>query len=124
MSITEVYSSKTVKITNFPKTIKRLRRGVKGGVSKLSRIAGIPRSTWYAIESGDIPRISTEVLEGIEKALGVDFGVVVCCDCGTSEDHNGSFKRVAPPPDQRSTGSTSDSTHVHQEKKGESEVAD
>ncbi|AOX04741.1 hypothetical protein BJP34_35585 (plasmid) [Moorena producens PAL-8-15-08-1] len=94
MSSVEVHSSKTVTIKNLPQTMKKLRKGVKGGVSKLSKIAGISRSAWYLIESGQATSIEEETFRGIEKALKVDFGVVICCDSGTRE-YDGSFVRLS-----------------------------
>ncbi|NEO09259.1 hypothetical protein [Moorena sp. SIO3I8] len=123
MSSVEVHSSKTVTIKNLPQTMKRLRKGVKGGVSKLSKIAGISRSAWYLIESGQATSIEEETFRGIEKALKVDFGVVICCDSGTSREYDGSFVRLSDseklPLRDGPRRAKSDRSQIHQSQPNE-----
>ncbi|NEO64631.1 MAG: helix-turn-helix transcriptional regulator [Moorea sp. SIO4G2] len=94
MSSVEVYITETVEVEGLADKIKEARKKMKGRVTKLSEIAGIHRSYWYGIESGLIKKISEETLRGIEKALDMDFGVVM----HYSLDHSRSQPNPSEPP--------------------------
>jgi len=94
VSYTDVRSDKKARILNFPKNLKRLCKKVKGGVSTVSRISGIPRASIYAIQAGTITCIPEWQLRGLEEALGVDFGIVINYDSDLIQEHDGSFQRI------------------------------
>ncbi|NEP31754.1 helix-turn-helix transcriptional regulator [Moorena sp. SIO3B2] len=101
----EIQYIKTIYIEGLAAKIKRIRKEAKLKVTELSKAANMTRAYWYAIEGGVITRIPETTLRNIEEALQVDLGVkMLCCDTASS--------------------TISDSTHIHQENKGESEVSD
>lgn len=64
-----------VTIPDLEKRIKELREASGKSAQSLATEAGISTAYWYQIEKGERQYITEEVLRGIEKALGVDFGV-------------------------------------------------
>ncbi|NEP53272.1 MAG: helix-turn-helix transcriptional regulator [Moorea sp. SIO3C2] len=76
-----------IEVAGLAAKIRQARKNKRGKVDQLSREAGIHRATWYGIESGSINRISEPILRGIERALGVDLGLKLCCDRNQESNH-------------------------------------
>lgn len=64
-----------VTVPDLEKRIKELREASGRSAQSLATEARISTAYWYQIEKGERQYITEEVLRGIEKALGVDFGV-------------------------------------------------
>lgn len=64
-----------VTVPDLEKKIKTLRESSGKSAQTLATEAGISTAYWYQIEKGERQYITEEVLRGIERALGVSFGV-------------------------------------------------
>lgn len=64
-----------VTIPDLSQKIKEAREKDGRSVQVLATLAGISTAYWYQIEQGKRHWISEESLRGIEKALGIDFGI-------------------------------------------------
>ncbi|WP_242025304.1 helix-turn-helix transcriptional regulator [Leptolyngbya sp. FACHB-36] len=64
-----------VSVPELEKQVKELRESSGKSAQTLATEAGISTAYWYQIEKGERQYITEEVLRGIERALGVDFGV-------------------------------------------------
>jgi transcriptional regulator with XRE-family HTH domain len=66
----------TTEVPGLLDKIRDAHRQSGKSIEQVCRDAGISRQTWYNIENGFLKTgIDYGVLEKIEKALGVDFGV-------------------------------------------------
>ena len=64
-----------VTVPDLHKRIKEETNKSQKSVQVLATEAGISSAYWYQMMKGERSWISEEVLQGIEKALGVSFGV-------------------------------------------------
>ena len=64
-----------VTVPDLHERIKKETGKSNKSVQVLATEAGISTAYWYQMMKGERSWISEEVLEGIEKALGVSFGV-------------------------------------------------
>ena len=64
-----------VTVPDLHKQIKNETEKSPKSVQVLATEAGISSAYWYQMMKGERSWISEEVLQGIEKALGVSFGV-------------------------------------------------
>lgn len=64
-----------VTVPDLENRIKTLRDSSGRSAQSLATEAGISTAYWYQIEQGKRQYITEEVLRGIERSLGTNFGV-------------------------------------------------
>lgn len=75
MSCVKVRRHQEADVFDFGEKLKEARIADGRSVQTLSTSAGISIGYWYQLEREDRGWISIEILESIEKVLGVSFGV-------------------------------------------------
>ncbi|NJL09355.1 MAG: helix-turn-helix transcriptional regulator [Calothrix sp. SM1_7_51] len=75
LALMEVVKQVKVIVPDLALSVKEAREKDGRSAQVLATLAGISTAYWYQIEKNERQVISEDVLRGIERALGVNFGV-------------------------------------------------
>ncbi|NES80761.1 MAG: helix-turn-helix transcriptional regulator [Moorea sp. SIO2B7] len=113
-----------IEIPGLNKLFKEAREALGLSKSETARRVGVTAAYVRGLEAGREQTITEPRLRKFEEVLRVDFGVVFCCEYSTPDISQRQIRDCTNTIPSTTPVSTSDLTHVHQKKKGKSEVGD
>lgn len=66
-----------VDVPDFGQRVKDARMASPLSLTEICAAAKMSVSNWYRVENNQVKALPFETLQNIEKALGVDFGIVL-----------------------------------------------